>query len=1073
MNFYLRKNGSVAGPMTQADFLARIASGEYSATDEMSTDGSVWTRLGLTGYASSIRTARHVAQPRIGAVVGDLTGTAPQGAAPGSATESRKPVAPEPFPNPSVPVYKKSSPARKAVAVLTVLLLAALGALAYFLLKPREAGTIFSIQNLNAASSPAAGGVIAMNAKPILNPAFGKWFAEQKGDMSEVRTLSEPSGGQAANFGLMPELREMGYLTSLNEKTASKSLGENVPPKARLRKFDLRDEGLVSSVKDQNPYGTCWAQAAIASVESALLLKTGKEYDLSENNLVNHNEWFNTGWFGGNGHKAEGYFLGWRGVYSERQDPYPNPSAVADGNPSLHLQSVLWIPPMCSPMDTQTIKNAIVEHGGLWVSYHHDHALVNKVDGGAYYCYRGGDYGNHAVLLVGWDDDCPKENFKTPPPGNGAWIVKNSWGRDWGDKGFFKVSYYDSCFAKEDILFSFCGVETKPGYSRLYQYDPFGFVFPFLWGPAPRFGANAFTAMDDTPISAVGIYALGPGTTYSISVRTGLDKKLVRYENPVDSTENVWEVYIPDSGNLVVDSQTGTLENAGFFTIPLEHEVPVRAGEGFSVIVKLSTPNLGISPLATEMRNPIQRQYGMMVEWPSPSVESFPGQSYFSVDGNKWIDVALCQDFWNYQPNLCIKAYAAPSGGKSAEIESAIVERSGEPRVNPAFEKWAKNPGGDSSGVIPEMRDMSYLSELQKKADLAKAAGRVAAAVAAKNAGKSAGAVAGRAFGPLPAEFAKEAMEKAPAKKAATAGGRSRDMPGMLRAMEEARPSKKAVSMGDPYVKKAIESYVAPSADSQELLLINIERSEHVRGKFAAVADNARFEYLPAGDIVNADSSIGRDGDGKEFGRIRLYGGLVRTARIMGAVLCFGEPARSSDEKVLLSFLRDIGATLREAGNKCSPAAVTAIFERHGVDPEGFTSLPKRRMAERIANGIVESVLAHEFGHLAKGHLNGSDANHQISQLEEKEADLFASQIAASVPEGAEVFAGQVLSMLVFSFIDDGTGGERLRSHPVARERVIDAIRANPEYAAEAGLTEEGVREFYKAIDEKSKSQVP
>ena len=284
---------------------------------------------------------------------------------------------------------------------------------------------------------------------------------------------------------------------------------------------------------------------------------------------------------------------------------------------------------------------------------------------------------------------------------------------------------------------------------------------------------------------------------------------------------------------------------------------------------------------------------------------------------------------------------------------------------------------------------------------------------------------------------------------------------------EPAGPAKKAVSMDDPLVQKAIFTYLAPSAESLETLLVAIERSEHVRSKFADVAASTRFEYLPDDDLVNAESRFGLGEDGEtRFGRILLYGGLVRMSRLMGAVLCFGEPARTDDENVLLGFLRDLGATLREAGNRCSTEDMLSMLDRHAVDPEGFTALVRRSAAEKIANAIVEAIMAHEFGHLAKGHLNGGDANHQVSQIEEKEADLFAATIAASIPEGPEVFAGQVLSMIVFSFIDDGTG-ERLRTHPVARERVIDAIRANPEFAEAAGLTEEGVRAFYKSLDAK------
>lgn len=82
MNFYLRKNGTVIGPISQADFLARLGSGEFAATDEMSTDGRIWTRIGLTGFARNIRQTNLAAPRKINSVVQDLT---KPGAAPGAA----------------------------------------------------------------------------------------------------------------------------------------------------------------------------------------------------------------------------------------------------------------------------------------------------------------------------------------------------------------------------------------------------------------------------------------------------------------------------------------------------------------------------------------------------------------------------------------------------------------------------------------------------------------------------------------------------------------------------------------------------------------------------------------------------------------------------------------------------------------------------------------------------------------------------------------------------------------------------------------------------------------------------
>ena len=329
--------------------------------------------------------------------------------------------------------------------------------------------------------------------------------------------------------------------------------------------------------------------------------------------------------------------------------------------------------------------------------------------------------------------------------------------------------------------------------------------------------------------------------------------------------------------------------------------------------------------------------------------------------------------------------------------------------------------------------------------------------------------------GVTPQAFAKRAFEAAGrggAKSAAQpAGGASvrEILSGRGLEVEEDDIGKQLIPSDDPRVQKAVRDYFSPSKEEQELLLMQITHSRHVREKFAAEAAATRFEYLAGDGLVNADSSMGRDADGNEFGRIRLYGGLVRMSRVMGAVLCCGKTPIAEDGDASLAFLFDMGTTLRESGNQFTVEAVKGIVDRHGVDVTQFASPVKRSMAEKLANAIVEAVLAHEFGHIAKGHLKGRDVNTSVTQMEEKEADLFASTIAASVPEGAEVFAGQVLSMLVFSFIDDGTG-ERLRTHPVPRERILEAIRNNPEMSRAAGISEESIREFFEELD-KQKQQ--
>ena len=69
---------------------------------------------------------------------------------------------------------------------------------------------------------------------------------------------------------------------------------------------------------------------------------------------------------------------------------------------------------------------------------------------------------NHKVTVVGWDDNYPAENFSITPPGDGAWIIKNSWSDAWGDEGYFYLSYYDTTISEFDGFLT--DVENSAGY---------------------------------------------------------------------------------------------------------------------------------------------------------------------------------------------------------------------------------------------------------------------------------------------------------------------------------------------------------------------------------------------------------------------------------------------------------------------------------------------------------------------------------------------------------------------------------------------------------------------------------
>jgi C1A family cysteine protease len=197
--------------------------------------------------------------------------------------------------------------------------------------------------------------------------------------------------------------------------------------------YDLRSLGKVSLVRDQNSYGTCWALASFGSLESALL--TTESWDFSEDNLVNMSGFDLDPYFGGgNQDMATAYLTRWSGPVREDQDPYPTPGALTLPSEK-HVQEVLYLPGRSGPLDNSYIKNALMTYGGVYTTIYWSSSYYNSTCRS--YFYSGTKAPNHAVVIVGWDDDYPASNFSSRPPGNGAFIVRNSWGSSWGEGGFF------------------------------------------------------------------------------------------------------------------------------------------------------------------------------------------------------------------------------------------------------------------------------------------------------------------------------------------------------------------------------------------------------------------------------------------------------------------------------------------------------------------------------------------------------------------------------------------------------------------------------------------------------------
>jgi C1A family cysteine protease len=340
----------------------------------------------------------------------------------------------------------------------------------------------------------------------------------------------------------------------------------------RDTRFDLRDYKvngtnltLAGSVKDQGSNGACWAFAATGALESAFLKATGILLDLSENNIqgaaTRYSEYGSTEITeGGYVTSGMGLFLSWLGVISTESDSYDELGKIniASFTPgySYHIQDAIIIPTRKNALDNDQLKEALIKYGGVAVHLYgaaSNNQYYNPTTHAQY--YNGDGNGNHLVTLVGWDDNYSRNNFNIIPQGDGAWICKNSWGTDWGESGYFYVSYYDTTFAMASESVTYMIDNTKD-YTGVYQYDIGGIDRFFNDEDETINFVNTYNALDDEIIKAVGTYFNNTGESYTINV----------YVN-----------------GAIVYTQTGKSTHRGFETIKLDKQISLSACDQFSV----------------------------------------------------------------------------------------------------------------------------------------------------------------------------------------------------------------------------------------------------------------------------------------------------------------------------------------------------------------------------------------------------------------------------------------------------------------------------------------------------------
>ncbi|MDD6306859.1 MAG: lectin like domain-containing protein [Clostridiales bacterium] len=387
-----------------------------------------------------------------------------------------------------------------------------------------------------------------------------------------------------------------------------------VPPK-----YDLREKGRVAEVRDQGSYGTCWSFAALGAMESVLLPEEQSQYSVDHMTLSNDFEL--TQHDGGDYTMGMAYLAAWKGPVYEDDDPYGDNRTDSDLAPVKHVQEMQII----DGKDYEKIKEAVFKYGGVQTSIYN--ALRSSQSYSPYfdkvtnsYCYIGTEKPNHDVVIIGWDDNYPKENFPVDLEGDGAFICQNSWGKNFGEDGVFYISYYDTNIGTHNVVYT--GIEDTDNYDNIYQSDLCGWRGQLGYNKESMYGANVYTAKGAESLVAAGFYATAKDSQYELyAVR--------QFEN-----ESSFGEMIPVA--------SGKLSNAGYYTVKFNQEIAVEPGEKYAIVLHIITPN-SVHPMAIEY----------VADEETANVILDDGESYISSNGNKWVSIDTVE-----KANLCIKAFS-------------------------------------------------------------------------------------------------------------------------------------------------------------------------------------------------------------------------------------------------------------------------------------------------------------------------------------------------------------------------------------------------------------------------------
>lgn len=335
--------------------------------------------------------------------------------------------------------------------------------------------------------------------------------------------------------------------------------------------FSWRDiEGIdyTTGIKDQSPAPTCEAYGLCASLETRMQYDLGKLYnpDLSEAHLYFYpGGTYEAGYV--NLVDAANYLIEYgvpdEGCYPDPHRAYDYPFESLPGwqNRTVKIQEWGWV-----PHQEEAIKTALIQHGPL---------IICLYFGNDFYFYKGGIYthdreniaGGHVVAMVGYDDT------------ERCWIVKNSWGSQWGEEGWFRLAYDADLFANWYDRYSENGEETgimylsgiygnlEPDVPRVQIETPIVFHNYYLGKKFPTLVRKLPPFLEAAP-RIIGRLQVTVQSTNTNRVEFYIDKVKMHTDNTAPFT---WELQTKTGFHTLevkgINNDTASLDIADFYIL--------------------------------------------------------------------------------------------------------------------------------------------------------------------------------------------------------------------------------------------------------------------------------------------------------------------------------------------------------------------------------------------------------------------------------------------------------------------------------------------------------------------------